>query len=110
MNKNIDFTIEELYILLQNKSWNKLLMYEKENRTIVTQDIQIRNIFENFFFPEYIKYLDQLNNKLDAIVEAKQLYKHFIQLHNTSTYNFNETFLNFVEKLLEILKNLNFCL
>ena len=80
MNKNIDFTIEELYILLQNKSWNKLLMYEKENRTIVTQDIQIRNIFENFFFPEYIKYLDQLNNKLDAIVEAKQLYKHFIQL------------------------------
>ncbi|MFX4155175.1 hypothetical protein ACOL23_09525 [Aliarcobacter butzleri] len=105
MNKNIDFTIEELYVLLQNKSWDKLLMYEKTNRKIVTQDIQIRNIFENFFFPEYIKYLDQLNNKLDAIVEAKQLYKHFIQLHNTSIYNFNETFRNFVEKLLEILKS-----
>ena len=53
-------------------------MYEKENRTIVTQDIQIRNIFENFFFPEYIKYLDQLNNKLDAIVEYLELFKTHI--------------------------------
>ena len=26
MNKNIDFTIEELYVLLQNESWNNLEM------------------------------------------------------------------------------------
>ena len=47
MNKNIDFTIEELYILLQNKSWNKLLMYEKENRKLEEAEEILSNLVLN---------------------------------------------------------------
>lgn len=107
MKKQNNYSIEELYLLLQNKQWNKLLQFEKENRKQILKDDQIKNIYENFFFPEYIKYIELLDDKLSSIVEAKQLYKHFIQLYNTSTYHFEDNFIAFTVVFLDMLKDDN---
>ncbi len=95
---------EEIYNLLASKNWNKLLDYEKKQRKIILADEQIKRIYEDYFLSEYLKYIESLNNKLDALVELRQLYGQFIQLYKQKIYSFKKKdFDKFIEIYLQIL-------
>lgn len=61
----MSYSTEQFYQLLQNNNFEELLKLEKQYRKEISEDISVKNIFDNFLIDSLINYIPTINNQLD---------------------------------------------